>query len=209
MAVWQLRVAVTWYCGSSHYLALRYGTVNWPHKWRLCLVCLQILSWNNLETWLLDTILKQPRNVITKSYFNPYAGGGYFGQYNMMQSTSKMTWSMEHGYSSNSSQLELLNNWPHKWLLCLVCLQILSWNNLETWLLDTILKQPRNLITKSYFNPYACGGYFGQNKMMQNTSKMTWSMEHGYSSKSSQLKLFNEYKHDRVSMCVSLCFGQK
>ena len=31
-------------------------------------------------------------------YFNPYADGGLFGQYNMMQNTCKMTETLAQGY---------------------------------------------------------------------------------------------------------------
>ena len=36
--------------------------------------------------------------------------------------------------------------------------------------------------------------------MMQKHEKMTENLEHGYSSKSTQQELSNEYQHDRVKM---------
>ena len=42
--------------------------------------------------------------------------------------------------------------------------------------------------------------------MMQKTWKMTETLAHGYSSESTQRKLFNEYQHDRVYMVFkNLC----
>ena len=40
---------------------------------------------------------------------NPYATGGLCGPYKMMQKTFKMTETLAHGYSSESSQQELSN----------------------------------------------------------------------------------------------------
>ena len=52
-----------------------------------------------------------------------------------------------------------------------------------------------------YINPYAAGGLFGQNKMMQKTWKNDWNpVAHGYSSESAQRELSYEYQHDRVKM---------
>ena len=39
--------------------------------------------------------------------FNPYAAGGLFGQYQMMQKSWKMTETLAHGYSYVSTQQEL------------------------------------------------------------------------------------------------------
>ena len=36
--------------------------------------------------------------------FNPYAVGGYFGQYKIMQNSLKMTETLANGYSSESTQ---------------------------------------------------------------------------------------------------------
>ena len=47
-------------------------------------------------------------------------------------------------------------------------------------------------------NSYAAGGLFGQYKMLQKIWKMIETLTHGYSSKSTQRKLFNKYQHDRV-----------
>ena len=44
---------------------------------------------------------------------NPYAAGGYFGQYNIMQKTFKVTESLAHGYSSESTQREVSNEYRH------------------------------------------------------------------------------------------------
>ena len=43
---------------------------------------------------------------------------------------------------------------------------------------------------------------FGQNKIMQKTSKMTETMTYGYSSESTHWELSNEYQHDRVWMVL-------
>ena len=44
---------------------------------------------------------------------NPYAAGSFFGQYEMMQNPWKMTETLTHGYSSESTQLELSNIYQH------------------------------------------------------------------------------------------------
>ena len=45
--------------------------------------------------------------------FNPYAAGGKYWQYKIMQKTLKMTETLTHGYSSESSQWELSNEYQH------------------------------------------------------------------------------------------------
>ena len=45
--------------------------------------------------------------------FNPYAAGSWFAQYKMMQTTFKMTETLAHGYSSESTQWELSNEYQH------------------------------------------------------------------------------------------------
>ena len=44
---------------------------------------------------------------------NPYAAGGYFGQYKMMHNSLKVTETLTHGYSSESTQQELSNEYLH------------------------------------------------------------------------------------------------
>ena len=44
---------------------------------------------------------------------NPYAAGGYFGQYKMMQKSEKITKTLANGYSSESAQRELSNEYQH------------------------------------------------------------------------------------------------
>ena len=39
--------------------------------------------------------------------FNPYAAGGKFGKYKMMQKPQKITETLANGYSSESTQREL------------------------------------------------------------------------------------------------------
>ena len=43
----------------------------------------------------------------------PYAGGGLFYQYKMMQKTLKMTETLANWYSSESTQQELSNEYQH------------------------------------------------------------------------------------------------
>ena len=43
----------------------------------------------------------------------PYAAGGLFCQYKMMQKTLKMTETMAYGYSSESAQQGLSNEYQH------------------------------------------------------------------------------------------------
>ena len=42
---------------------------------------------------------------------NPYDAGGLFGQHKMMQKRLKMTGNLAHGYSYESTQQELSNNY--------------------------------------------------------------------------------------------------
>ena len=58
-------------------------------------------------------------------------------------------------------------------------------------------------------NPYAAGSYFCQYKIMQKTWKITETLANGYSSKSTQWGLSNEYQHDRVFKNAFLFFGGK
>ena len=48
-----------------------------------------------------------------QSMVNPYAAGGQFGQYKMMQKTWKMTETLGHEYSSVSTEGELSNEYQH------------------------------------------------------------------------------------------------
>ena len=45
--------------------------------------------------------------------FNPYADDGQFDQYKMMQKNWKMTETLAHGYSSESAQRKLSNEYQH------------------------------------------------------------------------------------------------
>ena len=44
---------------------------------------------------------------------NPYAAGGYFGQYKMMQKFWEMTETLANGYSSESTQQEQSNEYQY------------------------------------------------------------------------------------------------
>ena len=46
-------------------------------------------------------------------YLNPYAAGCLFCQYKMMQKTWKNTGTLANGYSSESTQEELSNDYQH------------------------------------------------------------------------------------------------
>ena len=55
---------------------------------------------------------RQP--VFFENILNPYAAGGQFGQYKKMLKTfKKMTETLAHGYSSESTQRELSNEYQH------------------------------------------------------------------------------------------------
>ena len=45
--------------------------------------------------------------------FNPGAASGYFCQYKMMQNTWEMAETLAYGYSSESTQWELSNEYQH------------------------------------------------------------------------------------------------
>ena len=51
--------------------------------------------------------------VPSSNSINPYAAGGYFGQYEIMQKTWKNPETLAHGYSSESAQQELSNEYQH------------------------------------------------------------------------------------------------
>ena len=50
---------------------------------------------------------------VHKSAFNSYAAGGKFGKYKMVQKTWKMAETLAYGYSSESTQWELSNEYQH------------------------------------------------------------------------------------------------
>ena len=45
--------------------------------------------------------------------FNPYAAGGKFGQYKIMQKNWKITETLSYGYSSERTQRNLSNEYQH------------------------------------------------------------------------------------------------
>ena len=49
----------------------------------------------------------------SSSWLNPYAAGSSFGQYEIMQKSGKMIVTLAHWYSSESTQLELSNEYQH------------------------------------------------------------------------------------------------
>ena len=66
--------------------------------------------------------------IVTQQSFNPYAAGGYFGQYKIMLKNLKMTETLANGYSSESAQQDLSNAYQHDGVmkifnnLCLIVL---------------------------------------------------------------------------------------
>ena len=52
-------------------------------------------------------------SVMFVHMFNPYAGGGLFGKYKMMQKNWKMTETLAYGYPSESTRQELSNEYQH------------------------------------------------------------------------------------------------
>ena len=48
-----------------------------------------------------------------KVLFNPYAAGGLFGQYKMLQKTWKITETLANGYSSESTRQKLSNEYQY------------------------------------------------------------------------------------------------
>ena len=57
----------------------------------------------------LETI-HQPLAPLT---LNPFAAGGWYGQHKMMQKTWKITETLVNGYSYESTQCELSNEYKH------------------------------------------------------------------------------------------------
>ena len=51
--------------------------------------------------------------IVIVHVFNPYPAGGYFGYYEMMQKTWKITETLAYRYSSESTQWELSNEYHH------------------------------------------------------------------------------------------------
>ena len=62
---------------------------------------LQIIFEEEMYTIIQSTIIS----------FNPYAAGGKLSQYKMMQKTWRMTETLANGYSSESTQQELSNEY--------------------------------------------------------------------------------------------------
>ena len=54
-----------------------------------------------------------PHTAVKSLVFNPYAAGGWFGQYKMTQKIWKMTKTLANGYSYESAQQELSNEYQH------------------------------------------------------------------------------------------------
>ena len=72
----------------------------------------KIYLWRHLIFPLvLLTILKKAGQHLNA--FIPYAAGVEFGQYEMMQKTWKITETLAHGFSSESTQQELSNEYKH------------------------------------------------------------------------------------------------
>ena len=51
--------------------------------------------------------------TLKHEWVNPQAADGYFSQYKMMQKTLKMTETLANGYSFESTQWELSNEYQH------------------------------------------------------------------------------------------------
>ena len=62
-----------------------------------------------------DSTFKRNREREWLKYglINPYAAGGYFGRYKMIQKSWKMTETLANGYSSESTHQELSNEYQH------------------------------------------------------------------------------------------------
>ena len=54
--------------------------------------------------------------MVLLKVLNPYAAGGYFGQYKIMLKSWKITETLTNGYSSESTQQEPLNEYQHDWV---------------------------------------------------------------------------------------------
>ena len=52
-------------------------------------------------------------SLLSAILVNPYAAGGLFDQYKMMQKAWQMMETLAHGYSSESTQQELSNEYQH------------------------------------------------------------------------------------------------
>ena len=65
------------------------------------------------ENDLLEIDISGDSLGVLKIFFNPYAAGGWFGNYKIMQKSRKITETLAHGYSSESTWRELSNGYQH------------------------------------------------------------------------------------------------
>ena len=86
------------HCGDSSQYLRKLATVNFNS----CVLGRGVLR----PCWLLE-------NGCVASLINPYAAGGVFSQYKMMQKNWKMVETLANGYSSESTRRELSNEYQH------------------------------------------------------------------------------------------------
>ena len=85
-------------------LPLLSNLYNW---WYLCIA----VNWNLYSEFV--RVISKPGIQHMANALNPYAAGGYFCQYKMMQNSWKMTETLAYGYSSESTPWELSNEYQH------------------------------------------------------------------------------------------------
>ena len=98
--------------------------------------------------------------IPNKASFQPYAAGGYVGQYKIMQKSWKITETLAYGYSYESTQWELSNEYQHDrvWLVFRNISVIVLWTKVASasegliWqVLENIWR--RNIHQESTYNP--------------------------------------------------------
>ena len=85
-----------------------------------------------------------PKSATSSIRVNPYATGGKFGQYKLMQKTLKMIETLANGYSYESTQRELSNEYQHDRVKMI-------FNNLCILVLWTKVDSASILVFASYF----------------------------------------------------------
>ena len=103
--------------------------------------------------WSGDRYLKP---YLSNGTINPYAAGGYFGQYKMTQKYWKMTETLAYGHSSEGTLSELSNGYQHdrvRMFFKSLCILVLwtkvatAFEGLNPVCLMTLLKLPSKLFT--------------------------------------------------------------
>ena len=108
-----------------------------------------------LQLWSLRNITPKMGQHV---FVNPYAAGGYFGQYITIQKSGGIPETLAHGYSSESTQREVSNEYLHGkvWVIFKNMCALVLWTKLASALDELILKlqscRMQNAMVNFYFS---------------------------------------------------------